>query len=194
MTASIDYYFSPISPFTYLAGDDLENQAPGEIRYHPVDLALVFAETGGVPLGQRAKQRLDYRMAELRRIAAKRGATINFTPKYFPVDPKPATKLLLAVRDNTDQISKVLKALLTAVWVEERDVSNAQTLTEIMNELGLDPALVEHSNTLDQQLESETREAIAAGVFGFPFYIVEGEPFWGQDRLDEALETAKRLS
>lgn len=194
MPANIDYYFSPISPFTFLAGDELERQAPGQVRYHPIDLGLLFAETGGIPLGQRSKQRLDYRMAELHRIAAKRGVTINFTPKYFPVDPKPATKLLLAVRENTDQIAQMLRALLSAVWVEERDISDSETLVTILKEQKLDPYLLEASEQLDEQLELETRAAIGAGVFGFPFYIVNGEPFWGQDRLDDALDLAKRLS
>lgn len=193
MSATIDYYFSPISPFTYLAGDDLERHARGGVRYHPVDLALVFSETGGIPLGQRSKQRLDYRMAELHRIAAKRGVQINFTPKHFPVDPKPATKLLLAVRDNTDQIAKLLHALLKAVWLEERNISDLETLATILQEQGLDTGLLELSKGLDAQLESETRAAIAAGVFGFPFYVVNGEPFWGQDRLDEALQFANQL-
>ena len=194
MSATIDYYFSPISPFTFLAGDELERQAPGQIRYHPVDLGLLFAQTGGIPLGQRSKQRLDYRMAELHRIAAKRGVTINFTPKHFPVDPRLATKLLLAVRDNTDQIAVMLRALLTAVWVEERDISDSATLDTILKEQKLDPYLLEASHQLDEQLDTETRAAIAAGVFGFPFYIVNGEPFWGQDRLDDALDLARRLS
>lgn len=144
MSATIDYYFSPISPFTYLAGDELERHARGGVRYHPVD-------------------------------------------------PKPATKLLLAVRDNTDQIATMLHALLKAVWSEERNISDLDTLAAILQEQGLDTGLLELSKGLDAQLESETRAAIAAGVFGFPFYLVNGEPFWGQDRLDEALQFANQL-
>jgi len=194
MPATIDYYFSPISPFTYLAGDDLERNAPEGVRYHPVDLALVFAETGGIPLGQRSKQRLDYRMAELHRIAAKRDKEINFNPAHFPVDPKPATKLLLAARNADADIASLLQALLAAVWKEERNISDGNTLAAILEEQNLPAGLLTDAAGLDQQLEEETRQAIANGVFGFPFYIVNGEPFWGQDRLDDALELAKKLS
>lgn len=194
MPATIDYYFSPISPFTYLAGDDLERNAPEGVRYHPVDLALVFAETGGIPLGQRSKQRLDYRMAELHRIAAKRDKEINFNPAHFPVDPKPATKLLLAARNADADIASLLQALLAAVWKEERNISDGNTLAAILEEQNLPASLLTDAAGLDQQLEEETRQAIANGVFGFPFYIVNGEPFWGQDRLDDALELAKKLS
>lgn len=194
MPATIDYYFSPISPFTYLAGDDLERNAPEGVRYHPVDLALVFAETGGIPLGQRSKQRLDYRMAELHRIAAKRDTEINFNPAHFPVDPKPATKLLLAARNADADIASLLQALLAAVWKEERNISDGNTLAAILEEQNLPASLLTDAAGLDQQLEEETRQAIANGVFGFPFYIVNGEPFWGQDRLDDALELAKKLS
>lgn len=194
MPATIDYYFSPISPFTYLAGDDLERNAPAGVRYHPVDLGLVFAETGGIPLGQRSKQRLDYRMAELHRIAAKRDKQINFHPAHFPVDPKPATKLLLAARNADADIAGLLHALLAAVWKEERNISDAETLAAILSEQNLPASLLSDAAGLDQQLEDETRQAIANGVFGFPFYIVNGEPFWGQDRLDDALELAQKLS
>lgn len=194
MPATIDYYFAPISPFTYLAGDELEANAPAQIRYHPVDLPLLFSETGGIPLGQRSKQRLDYRMAELHRIAAKRGVEINFNPAHFPVNPTPASQLLLAAREAGEDVGVLLRALLAAVWREERDISDQDTLRAILAEQSLPPQLLEQSTTLHEQLQEETHKAAAAGVFGVPFYIVNGEPFWGQDRLADALELAKKLS
>jgi len=192
MTATIDYYFSPISPFAYLAGDELEQKMSGKVRYFPVDLATVFAETGGIPLGQRSKQRLDYRMTELHRTAAKRNLPINFTPAFFPTDPKPSTKLLIAARDAGLDVAKLLRALLRAVWAEERNIADAATLSEILSENGFDTGLLAISAELDQQLQEETQAAITAGVFGFPFYIVNGEPFWGQDRLDDAINAAHK--
>lgn len=192
MTTTIDYYFSPISPFAYLAGDELEQKMSGKVRYFPVDLATVFAETGGIPLGQRSKQRLDYRMTELHRTAAKRKLPINFTPAFFPTDPKPSTKLLIAARDAGLDVAKLLRALLRAVWAEERNIADAATLSDILSENGFDTQLLATSAGLDQQLQEETKAAIEAGVFGFPFYIVNGEPFWGQDRLDDAITAAKK--
>lgn len=193
MPETIHYYFTPVSPFTYLAGDRLETGAAGiPIAYHPVDLAEVFAATGGVPLGERSRQRLEYRLQELRRISAAQGMAINFHPKHFPVDAKPACRLCLAVRDGGDDVGVLARALLAAVWREERDVSDEAVLADILSSLGLARGYLETSRGLDEQLGRESRAAIEAGVFGSPFYIVGDERFWGQDRLEQALAWARR--
>ena len=190
MSHTIHYYFSPISPFTYLAGDQLENEAKGEIVYHPFDIGKVFAATGGVPVPQRSQQRRDYRMAELKRISARRGLAINFQPKHFPVDSRPASKLLLAVRDAGADVGALAKAILKAVWLDELDISDRETLIDLLESLSIETNLLNASEALDEQLDRETEAAIDAGVFGSPFYIVNDEPFWGQDRLSEMLELA----
>ena len=77
-------------------------------------------------------------------------------------------------------------AVFEAVWVQERDIANAQTLSELLQECGLAPALLAESNqsAVQTQYEINTQAAIDAGVFGAPSYCLEGEIFWGQDRLE----------
>lgn len=191
MSHTIHYYLSPISPFTFLAGDILDKEAPADVVYHPFDIGRLFNATGGVPVPQRSKQRQAYRLAELARIQKQRGITINLKPQFFPVDGRPASKLLIAVRDAGADVAGLARAILGAVWQRDLNIADEVVLSQLLKELNLDESLLEHSKSLDSQLDKETDEAIEAGVFGSPFYIVDGEPFWGQDRLEQALERAK---
>ena len=190
MAKTIHYYFATISPFAYLAGDQLEQKAPGEIVYHPIDLVAVFSATGAIPLAQRSEQRKDYRLIELERIAKRRQMPINKNPKYFPINNRPANCLVLAVRETGGDVAKITQALLTAIWAEERDISDLDTLKAIATEVGVDSALVDQIDQYEALLDQESQQAIEAGVFGSPFYIVDGEPFWGQDQLEHALAAA----
>ena len=191
MSHTIHYYLSPISPFTFLAGDILDKEAPADVVYHPFDIGRLFNATGGVPVPQRSKQRQAYRLAELARIQKQRGITINLKPQFFPVDGRPASKLLIAVRDAGADVAGLTRAILGAVWQRDLNIADEEVLSQLLKELNLDESLLECSKGLDSQLDKETDEAIEAGVFGSPFYIVDGEPFWGQDRLEQALERAK---
>ncbi len=191
MSHTIHYYLSPVSPFTLLAGDILEKQAPADIVYHPFDIGRLFGATGGVPVPQRSPQRQAYRLAELARIQKQRGISINLKPQFFPVDGRPASKLMLAVRDSGADIAGLVQALLSAVWQKDLNIADESVLAQILDDLNIDSALLEQSKALDDQLDKETDEAIEAGVFGSPFYIVDDEPFWGQDRLEQAIERAK---
>jgi carboxymethylenebutenolidase len=191
MSHTIHYYLSPVSPFTFLAGDILDKEAPEDVVYHPFDIGRLFTATGGIPVPQRSPQRQAYRLAELTRIQKQRGITINLKPQFFPVDGRPASRLLLAVRDAGADVAGLTRALLGAVWQRDLNIADEEVLSQLLKELNLDESLLEHSKSLDSQLDKETDEAIEAGVFGSPFYIVDGEPFWGQDRLEQAIERAK---
>ena len=191
MSHTIHYYLSPISPFTFLAGDILDKEAPADVVYHPFDIGRLFNATGGVPVPQRSKQRQAYRLAELARIQKQRGITINLKPQFFPVDGRPASKLLIPARDAGADVAGLTRAILGAVWQRDLNIADEEVLSQLLKELNLDESLLEYSKDLDRQLDKETDDAIEAGVFGSPFYIVDGEPFWGQDRLEQALERAK---
>lgn len=190
MSKTIHYYFSPISPFAYLAGDQLEKEAKGTIIYHPFDLPKLFSATGAIPLPQRSQQRKDYRYVELKRIAKRRGLPINLNPAHFPTNGRLASCLILAARESGQDAGSLIQALLRAVWIEELDISDLNVLTTITAAQGLNPELLDNLDRFDALLDQETDQAINAGVFGSPFYIVDGEPFWGQDKLDEALAAA----
>lgn len=190
MTATIDYYFFVISPFTYLGSRELERIARehgAAVNVKPMAVKTVFQETGGVPPAQRPKPRQDYRFVELARWREARDMPLNLQPAHFPVpDDLAAGAIIAAGRQGGDPL-RLAHALLRACWAEERNVADPETVRAVADSAGADGAgLVEMAQQEDVQAEFArvTREAIDRGVFGSPWYIVDDEPFWGQDRLD----------
>ena len=189
---SIDYYFSPQSPWTYLGHLrfwDIARQHGARIDVLPVDLGgKVFPVSGGQPLGKRAPQRQAYRLVELQRFAEHLHAPLKLQPKFFPVAGDDAALLIIAValHDGADAAMHIADALLRAVWVEERNIADEATLATLLSERELPPHRLEdaHSQAVQERYEANTQRAIDAGVFGAPSYVIDGEIFWGQDRLD----------
>jgi 2-hydroxychromene-2-carboxylate isomerase len=192
MTTTIDYYFSPQSPWTYLGHLrfwDIARAAQATLRALPVDLGgKVFPVTGGLPLAKRAPQRQAYRLVELRRFSDWLHAPINLEPKYFPVAGDDAARLIIAVDQHhgVESAMHIADAILRAVWVEERNIADEATLAALLQERELPVQRLEdsHSQAVQERYEANTQQAIDAGVFGAPSYVVDGEIFWGQDRLD----------
>jgi 2-hydroxychromene-2-carboxylate isomerase len=184
----IDYYFSVLSPFTYLAGLGLEEVAArrgAQIVYKPADIMKLFAETGGVPVPKRHPSRIAYRRQELLRISARRGLPLNLQPAHWPTNPLPASKAIIAVAQSGGDAGKLAHAFLRAVWAEERDIGDPATVAAILAENGHDAAaLAPAMDAAEATYHANTEAALAAGVFGAPFYVVGDERFWGQDRLD----------
>jgi len=192
MPHTIDYYFTPISPWTYLGHDRvarIAKAAGARINVLPVDLGgKVFPISGGLPLAKRAPQRQAYRLVELTRFSAFHELPLNLHPKHFPVPPDDAARLIIAVDqlDGSDAAMALTSAVLRGVWALERNISEAATLAVMLASLGLPAQRLAESQTPDVQarFETNTQRAIDAGVFGAPSYVVDGELFWGQDRLD----------
>jgi 2-hydroxychromene-2-carboxylate isomerase len=191
MNKTIDYYFTPVSPFTYLGHDRFVAMAAkygATIAVKPVDYGRIFPASGGLPLKQRAPQRQAYRLVELGRWSARLGMPLNLQPKFFPVSGEPASKWILAAEERSAADAlKLAGACLHAVWAEERNVADAETLAAIAREQGLDAsALAARAASADiaERYDALTQEAIERQVFGAPTYVYRGEPFWGQDRLD----------
>jgi carboxymethylenebutenolidase len=115
-------------------------------------------------------------------------APLNVQPKYFPVAGDDAARLIIAVdlNDGADAAMHITDAVLRAVWVEERNIADETTLAALLAERELPARRLEdaHSQAVADRYESHTQRAIDAGVFGAPSYVVDGEIFWGQDRLD----------
>jgi 2-hydroxychromene-2-carboxylate isomerase len=153
-----------------------------------VDFGKIFPVSGGLPLGQRAPQRQAYRLVELQRFSEHLQLPINRQPKFFPVAGDPAARLITAVdqADGSAAAMTLAGAIFTAVWVEERNIADDQVLAEILHQCGCDAGRLaqSHSPAIQQLYEAHTRQAIEAGVFGAPSYVLDGEIFWGQDRLD----------
>ena len=192
MTASIDYYFTPQSPWTYLGHErfaQIARSAGAKVNVLPIDLGgKVFPISGGLPLGQRAPQRQAYRLVELQRYSDHLHAPLNLKPQFFPVAGDDASRLIIAVEmhDGSDAAMKIGGAIFSAVWVRERNIADRQVLAELLLECGLKSERLEQSANPSTQAryEANTQQAIDANVFGAPSYVVGGEIFWGQDRLD----------
>jgi carboxymethylenebutenolidase len=192
MALTIDYYFAPNSPYVYLGHARfaaIAKAAGATVRVLPVDLGgKVFPISGGLPLNKRAPQRQAYRLVELKRFSEWLDIPLTLQAKYFPVATDDAAKLIIAVdlKDGTEAAMKITGAVLRAVWVEERNIADEGTLAALLAEQGLSAARLEeaHSQTVHERYEIDSQLAIDAGVFGAPSYVIDGEIFWGQDRLD----------
>ncbi|HJV84018.1 MAG TPA: 2-hydroxychromene-2-carboxylate isomerase [Noviherbaspirillum sp.] len=192
MAKTCEYFFAPQSPWAYLGHErfiTLAKKYGVQIDIKPCDLGRVFSVSGGLPLAKRPPQRQAYRLVELKRWSEYLNIPLNLQPKFFPVPPDAAAKLIIATRlaHGTDAALKLTGAIMRAVWVEERNINDADTLAALALECGHDgKALLKSSETASVQSEYDryTDDAIAANVFGSPWYVVNGEGFWGQDRLD----------
>jgi 2-hydroxychromene-2-carboxylate isomerase len=192
MSRTVDYYFAPQSPWTYLGHARfaaLARAAGVTVRVLPVDLGgKVFPTSGGLPLAKRAPQRQAYRLLEIRRFSEHLKIPMHPQPKYFPVGGDDAACLIIAVdqHDGSEAAMKITGAVLSAVWAEERNIGDDKVLAELLAENGLDAKrLVQsHSQEVRERYEAYTQQAISGGVFGAPSYVIDGEIFWGQDRLD----------
>ena len=198
MSKTVDYYLAPQSPWTYLGHQRLvkiAKAAGATVRVMPMDLGKVFPISGGLPLGKRAPQRQAYRLVEMARFSQALDMPLNLHPKFFPVAGDPAARLIIAVdmHHGTDAALQLTGAVLSAVWHEERDIADAATLAALLSEHQLDAACLALSNTPEVQTryDSYTQSAIDAQVFGAPTYVMDGEMFWGQDRLDFVAQKLK---
>jgi carboxymethylenebutenolidase len=191
MPTTIDYYFAAQSPWTYLGHARfvrLAQDAGATVRVLPADFGQVFPVSGGLPLAKRAPQRQAYRLVELRRFSDWLGMPMNVRPKFFPVQPDAAAKLIIAVEqaDGGAAALDIAGRVFGACWEQQRDIADAATLATLLAEAGL-PAvrLVESQQAAAaERYAVNTAAAIAAGVFGAPSFVIDGEVFWGQDRLD----------
>jgi len=192
MSLSIDYYFAPQSPYTYLGHLrfwDIARKAGAAIRVMPVDLGgKVFPVSGGLPLGKRAPQRQAYRLLELKRFSEWLHVPMKLEPKYFPVPGDDAARLIIAVdlNDGTHAAMALADSILRAVWEQDRNIADEALLAALLAERELPAARLEasHSQAVQERYEADSQAAVDAGVFGAPSYVVDGEIFWGQDRLD----------
>ena len=190
MGKTVDYYFSPISPWTYLGharfAEIARRQGAG-INVKPVDFGKIFPVSGGVPVAKRAPQRQAYRLVELKRYRDYLKIPLNLQPKFFPAPAEQAAQFIIAAGRSGGSAAamRLAGAILRACWAEERNIGDAETLKLICTEQGLDAAQIAvAAQAAKAEYEGYTQEAIACGVFGAPSYVIASEIFWGQDRLE----------
>ncbi len=192
MSKTCEYFFAPQSPYAYLGHARfvaMAEQHGVQIVLRPCDLGKVFSVSGGLPLLQRAPQRQAYRLLEMQRWADHLQLPINLQPKYFPVSGDAAARLLIAAKlaHGTDTAVTLAGAIMQAVWVDEKNIADNDTLVALANMHKLDgKVLLKASGTtaVQSEYDAHTDAAIAANVFGAPWFVVDGEGYWGQDRLD----------
>jgi len=190
MSRELDYFMAPASPWTYLGHQrliDLCTRHQIAIRMMPIDLGKVFPQSGGLPLPQRAPQRQAYRLIELARWRDVTGLPLNVQPRFFPVGGDEAALALIGAKHHHGVAASLALAgrILRAIWAEERNLADPNTLSAIIGEAGLDEAAIAARRAdAAAEYEANTRKAVDHQVFGAPWYVWKGEPFWGQDRLD----------
>ena len=187
--ARIDYYFATLSPYCYLAGTRLEEVARkhgAQIAYKPFDIVQGFARTGGVVPKDRHPSR-EYRAQELPRQAKKLGLPFNLKPAHWPTNGAPSAYAFIAAQNaGGGDLGLLAHAITRAVWAEEKDVAEEAVIRDCLTGAGFDPALadkdlLQSADTYSRNLE----DAVEAGVFGAPFYVIDGQRFWGQDRIED---------
>lgn len=190
MPHTIDYYMTITSPWTFLGHDEfatMAKQAGATVNVKPVDFGAVFAVSGGLPLPQRPVQRRRYRMFELQRWRRRRNIPLNLNPKFFPADPSLGNNSVLAAREMGLDAMALAGELMRGVWCAEKNAADPAYVKDTAAALDMDGEAIiakAESTEIAALMESLTEEAKAAQVFGAPSYIINGELWWGQDRLD----------
>jgi 2-hydroxychromene-2-carboxylate isomerase len=190
MPRTIDYYFTLLSPWTYLghaAFIDLAKRHGCTVRYKPTPLRSVFDETGGLPLPKRHPVRQRYRILELQRWREKRGLSLVIYPKHFPFDVSLADRVVVALAAAGADPSGFMGEVLAGVWARDEDLSQSELIAALADAAGFGgQALIAQAETeaVKQTYAETIGHAIEADVFGAPSYVLDGEVFWGQDRLD----------
>ena len=201
MARTVDYYFSLVSPWAYIghaAFMDVARRRDVSVNYKPVALLSVFGETGGVPLAKRHPARQRYRIQELQRWREKRGLNFHLHPRHWPFDAGIADRFVIATAQAGIDPDAFMRRAFAAVWEDERDLADEAMVLAIGDEAGLPaPQLGANarSDVIATVYEQNVEDAIAADAFGSPCFVLDGEVFWGQDRLDlldDALASGRR--
>ena len=191
MNTTVDYYFAPQSPWTYFGHErftEIAKAAGAKVNVRPADYGRIFAGSGGLPLPKRAPQRQAYRLVELARFRDALNLPMYIQPKFFPVAGDDAARLIIAadLHDGAAAAMRLSGAVFAAVWEQEMDIANPETLATLLTQCGLaaDRLALSRQAAVQQQFDANTQAAMDANVFGAPSYVVDGEIFWGQDRLE----------
>jgi 2-hydroxychromene-2-carboxylate isomerase len=200
MSRRVDVYFSLLSPWAHLGHEpflEVARRHGVEIGWRPMPLMSVFADTGGVPLLKRALPRRTYRDLELLRWADRRKRPLKLRPAHWPFDPGLADRAIIALVDAGKDPAGYVGAGFRAAWEEDRDMANRATIAELLSAQGFDAeatlAAAEREEA-EKVYAANHQAAVEVGVFGSPAYVLDGEVFWGQDRidlLDEALASGR---
>ncbi len=200
MTRAIDYYFSLQSPWAYIGHEPFRELVDAHglrLTYKPVHLVDLFSETGGLPLAKRHPVRQRYRLVELQRWRDKRGLDFHIHPKHWPFNARLADGVVIALVEAGHDPERFLRLAYPAVWEAQRDLADAAVLAAIADAAGFaGKQLVARaaSEAVGAIYQQHRLDAMSADVFGSPAYVLDGEVFWGQDRIEllaDALQSGR---
>ncbi|WP_374379064.1 2-hydroxychromene-2-carboxylate isomerase [Dongia sp.] len=191
MTAGpIEFFFDFSSPYGYLAAHRIEEvgEAFGrKVLWRPILLGAVFKATGQTPLVSQPL-RGPYHKHDLLRTARRLKLPFCF-PADFPMATIAAARAFYALEAQAPQDAKKLAlALFDAAFAQGINISTRESVLDVAEKAGLDPAAVAagiEDGGVKQRLKDETDGAIARNIFGSPFFVVDGEMFWGNDRIPD---------
>ena len=193
MPRTVDYYFYGQSPFTLFGHRPLKEMADRRgvtLNLKPVDLPVLWERSGAVMPAERPPVRQRYRILELQRIADERGLSINVRPRHFPTAIALADRCTIAILHAGGDAYDFVEAVGRGVWCDEADMSDEDEIGRRLEAHGHDArAVIERagSDAIEAIRQRNSREAVEADAVGVPAYVLGGEVFWGQDRID-ALE------
>ena len=191
----IDYFFSGASPFALLghrAFQEVVHRHGATVRFRPVSIAGIWAESGAVMPAKRPPVRQRYRLIELQRLREERGVPINLKPKHHPTDITLADRCTIVVADMGEtpvgpdhSVWDWAEAVGRGVWVDEADMGDEREILARLDATGHGAGALERARTdaVAAVHEANTRAAIEADAVGVPAYVYLGEVFWGQDRI-----------
>lgn len=201
MAREIDYYFSVQSPWAYIGHalfQGLVETHALKVNYKPVMLGDLFAETGGLPLAKRHPARQRYRLMELQRWRDKRGLPFQIRPKFWPFNARLVDGAAIAAIRTGRNPDAFLRKAFTGIWENGLDLGDAATVAKLADETGFNGAelvALSPSAKIGAIYEQNRQDAIDAGVFGSPAWVLDGEVFWGQDRIEllgDALKSGRK--
>jgi 2-hydroxychromene-2-carboxylate isomerase len=190
MPAAIDFYFDYSSPYGYFAAmkiDELAGKHGRAVNWKPILLGAVFKVTGAQPLPT-LPLKGPYALRDILRSARFYGLAYKH-PTKFPIATQAPARAFYWVNDRDPVLAKKLaQTLYQAFFVQDRDISSPDVTADVGATLGMkrDDVLAALSDVaVKDKLKNEVDAAIKLGVFGSPYIVVDGEPFWGIDRFDQ---------
>jgi 2-hydroxychromene-2-carboxylate isomerase len=189
MSSSIDFYFDFSSPYGYLASERIEALAARHgrsVNFRPVLLGVIFKQTGAMPLTQ-IPLKGDYSRRDMERSAKFHGIPDFRMPSKFPIPSQAAARIVLWTQQRDAAVAaRIVHALYHAFFADDKDISDPDIAVAVAATCGVDAAAARGAiddPAIKDALKRANDDAIARGVFGSPFIVVDGEPFWGVDHL-----------
>jgi len=187
----IDFWFDFSSPYGYLMAEKIDEVAARferKVRWHPILLGVIFQATGSRPPADGSSARAKYVYRDFQRSARHMGVPYN-PPSRFPLPTQNAARAYYWLHGQDCALARRFAlAVYRGFFVDDLDISSPDTVLDIAGKLGVDRealAAALQSPEIKARLKDECEQALATGVFGSPHVIIDGEHFFGADRLPQ---------